>query len=81
MTKEEKRIHIWKKHVTMTKKPYKINKFYLLNQSLSFIVKNYFFSATFVRSPSLMVYNNTASLDKLTCAEHVDFGKSQNGFG
>ena len=28
-----------------------------------------------------MVYNTTASLDKLTCTDYVDFGKSSNRFG
>ena len=28
-----------------------------------------------------MTYNTTASLDKLTCAEYVDFGKCQDRFG
>ena len=28
-----------------------------------------------------MVYNTTASLDKLTCTDYVDFGKCQDRFG
>ena len=28
-----------------------------------------------------MAYNTTASLDKLTCTDYVDFGKSSNKFG
>ena len=28
-----------------------------------------------------MAYNNTASLDKLTCTDYVDFGKSEDRFG
>ena len=28
-----------------------------------------------------MAYNTTASLDKLTCTDHVDFGKCQDRFG
>ena len=28
-----------------------------------------------------MAYNNTASLDKLTCTDYVNFGKSQDRFG
>ena len=28
-----------------------------------------------------MAYNTTASLDKLTCADYVDFGKCQDIFG
>ena len=27
-----------------------------------------------------MAHNTTASLDKLTCADYVDFGKCQDGF-
>ena len=28
-----------------------------------------------------MAYNTTESLDKLTCTDYVDFGKSQDRFG
>ena len=28
-----------------------------------------------------MAYNTTASLDKLTCTDYVDFGKSSDRFG
>ena len=28
-----------------------------------------------------MTYNTTASLDKLTCTDYMDFGKSQDRFG
>ena len=28
-----------------------------------------------------MAYNTTATLDKLTCTDYVDFGKSQDRFG
>ena len=28
-----------------------------------------------------MAYNTTASLDKLTCTDYVDFGKCQDKFG
>ena len=28
-----------------------------------------------------MAYNTTASLDKLTCTDYVDFGKCQDSFG
>ena len=28
-----------------------------------------------------MAYNTTASLDKLTCTDYVDFGKCQDRFG
>ena len=54
----------------------------LLNHSLTFILKNNsLLSAASILSRSPMAYNTTASLDKLTCTEYVDFGKSQDRFG
>ena len=38
-------------------------------------------SATSILSCSPMAYNTTASLDKLTCTDYVDFGKSSDRFG
>ena len=38
-------------------------------------------SATTILSRSPMAYNTTASLDKLTCTDFVDFGKCQDRFG
>ena len=38
-------------------------------------------SATSVLSRLPMAYNTTASLDKLTCTDYVDFGKCQDRFG
>ena len=50
----------------------------LQNHSLSFIHKNKsLLSATSILSRSLMAYNTTASLDKLTCTDYVEFCKSQ----
>ena len=37
--------------------------------------------ATSILSRSPMAYNTTAFLDKLTCADYVDFGKCQDRFG
>ena len=58
----------------------------LLHQSdfLTFPLKNNsLLPATSVLSqwPNLMIYNTTASLDKLTCADYVDFGKYQDRRG
>ena len=36
---------------------------------------------TSILSCSPMAYNTTASLDKLTCTDYKDFGKSQDRFG
>ena len=54
----------------------------LQNQSLAFILKNKsLLSATSILSRSPMTYTTTASLDKLTCTDYVDFGKCQVTFG
>ena len=81
-TKKRKRFHIWKCHVTMTKKEaYKGNSFQFLNYLLSFIVRNYsLLSATSVPSRPPMPYKTSASLDKLTCIDYVDFGNSQSNY-
>ena len=42
---------------------------------------NSLLSATSILSRSPMAYNTTASLDKLTCTDYVDFGKCQDRFG
>ena len=64
------------------KDAYLSNKLQLRNRSLTFDHKNKsLLSATSIRSRSPMAYNTTASLDKLTCTVHVDFGKSQEKFG
>ena len=54
----------------------------LQNHSLICIDRNKsFVSATGILSRSRMAYNTTASLDKLTCTNYVDFGKYQDRFG
>ena len=54
----------------------------LQNHYLIFIHKNKSLpSATSILSHSPMAYNITASLDKLTCTDYVDFGKCQDRFG
>ena len=53
----------------------------LQNHSLAFIHKNKaLLSATSILSRSPMAYNTTASLDKLTCTDYVNFGKCQDRF-
>ena len=66
----------------MTKREaYISNEMQLQNQSLTFFQKKKsFFSATSVLSRSPMTYKTTASLDKLTSADYVDFGKCQDRF-
>ena len=54
----------------------------LQNRSLTFFHKNKsIISATSILSCSPMVYNTTASLDKLTYTDYLDFGKCQDRFG
>ena len=54
----------------------------LQNHSLTFFNENKtLLSATSILSCSPMVYNTTASLDKLTYTDYVDFGKCQDRFG
>ena len=48
---------------------------------LSFSKIKSLFSATSILSRSPMAYNTTASLDKITCTDYVDFGKSSDRFG
>ena len=50
--------------------------------SLTFFHKNKsLLSATSILSRSPMAYNTTASLDKLTCIDYVNFGNYQDRFG
>ena len=52
------------------------------NHSLIFFHKNKsLLSATSFLYHSPMAYNTTASLDKLTCTDYVDFGKRQDRYG
>ena len=61
---------------------YMSNELQLQNLSSTFIHKNKsLFSATSILSRSPMSYNTTASLEKLTCTDYVDFGKCHDRFG
>ena len=93
-TKKRKRFHIWKCHVTMTKKGKNLIKCHVILASakavtyisqmivqLSFSKISSLLSATSILSRSPMAYNTTASLDKLACTDHVDFGKCQDRYG
>ena len=58
------------------------NKMQLQKYSSTFVHLNKsLLSATSLFSRSPMAYNTTASLDKLTCTDYVDFGKCQDRFG
>ena len=60
------------------KDAYISNKLQLQNHS-TFIQKNKaLLSATSILSHLPMAYNTTASMDKLTCTDYVDFGKCQD---
>ena len=64
------------------KNAYISNKRQLQIHSLTFIQKNRsLLSANSILSRSLMPYNATASLDKLTCTNYVHFGKCQDRIG
>ena len=74
---------IWKCHVTMTKKDaYIVDEMQLQKLSSTFIHQNKsLISATSLLSCSPVVYITTASMDKLSCTDYVDFGKCQDRFG
>ena len=96
MTKKAQTFHIWKGHVTRSKKgknlikshltrtkkdAYISNELQLQNDSLTFIQKiKSLLSATSILYRSPMAYNTTASLEKLTCTDYVDFSKCQDRF-
>ena len=67
----------------MTKKHgYISNEMQLQNLFFSFHSRNKsHLSATSILSRSPTAYNTTASLEKLTCTDYVDFGKCQDRFG
>ena len=71
---------MWESHVTMTRRyAYIGNEMQLKNHSLTFFHKNKsLLAATGILLCSPMAYNTTASLEKLTCTDYVDFGKSQD---
>ena len=81
--RNRKNLIVLKCHVTLTEiHAYKNNYMQIQNHSLAFIQKHKsLLSATSSPSCSLMAYNATASLEKLTCADYVDFGKCQLRFG
>ena len=83
MSKKGENLPIWKGHETMTKTHAYISYgMQLQNHSLTFFHKKKSLrSATSILSCSPMVYNTTASLDKLTYTDYVDFGKCQDRFG
>ena len=69
-------------HDNDQKQAYISNEMQLQNHSLTFIHKNKsFLSATSILFCSPMAYNTTASLDKLTCTNYMDFGNCQDRFG
>ena len=64
------------------KDAYISNEMQLQNHSSTFIHENKSLpSNTSILSRSPMAYNTTASLDKLTCTDYVDFDKCQGRFG
>ena len=64
------------------KHAYISNEMQLQNHSLFFIHENKsLLSATSILFRSPMAHNTTASLDKLTCTDYVDFGKCQDRHG
>ena len=83
MTKKRKNPHIWTRHVTKVEKNAFIgNKLQFLNRSSTFAHENESrLSAKDVLFCSPQAYITTASLDKLTCTDSVDFGKCQHSFG
>ena len=82
MTKKEKKLLTVKTHVTIVKKSACVSiKWQLQSHSLTFIHKNKsLLPAASILSCSPKAYNTTASLDRLTCTDYVDFGKNQNRF-
>ena len=65
---------MWKSHNDQ-KDAFISNELQLQKDSLTFIHKNKSLpSANSILSCSLMAYNTTASLDKLTCTDYLHFG-------
>ena len=58
------------------------NKMHLQNHSLAFIhkIKTLALAAS-ILSRSPMAYNTTATLDKLSCTDYLNFGKCHERFG
>ena len=80
MTKKGTNILIWKYHVTLARTKAVTYSSQIIVQ-LFFSKINSLLPATRILSCSPMAYNTTASLDKLTCTDCVDFGKSSDRFG
>ena len=68
MTKTGKNLLIWKSHVTRTRRAA-----YTSNGMQLKIILQIILSATSVLSRSPIAYNTTASLDKLTWTDYVDY--------
>ena len=83
MTKKGRKPPLWKCDVTKIKKDMYIGlKLQLQNRSLTFIHKiEPLLSDTSILSRSTTADNTTASLDKPTCTDYVDFGKCKDRFG
>ena len=69
---------IKKRHVKMTNKEAYISK--KMKQKKSFLNFpsqniNHFATSALSQRPNTMAHNTTASLDKLTCTDYVDYGK------
>ena len=80
MTVKGKNLLIRKYHVTLAStKVMTYSSQIIVHFSFSKI--NSLLSATSILSRSLMAYNTTETLDKLTCTDYVDFGKCQDRFG
>ena len=80
-TERGKTFLLWKSPVTITKKDaYISNDMQLQTPSLTYKNKS-LLPAISILSRSPLAYNATASLDKLTSTNYVDFGKRQDRFG
>ena len=80
--KLKKSLHLELSRDNDQKEAYKSNSFWVLNLSLSIIVKNYSLPpAASVLPLSAMAQNTFAFLHKLICTNFVDFRKSEDKFG
>ena len=78
--KEKKQKFIWKYNMALARTKAVSYSSQIIVQ-LPFSKVNSLLSATNILSRSPMACNTTASLDKLTCTDYVDFGKSSDRFG
>ena len=83
MTNKGRNRPIWKCHWAMTKKDaFTDNELQLLDHSLTFFHKNKTHLSTIsILSRSPMAHNTTASFEKITCTDYVDFGNFQDKCG